>query len=227
MNKKSIILLSGGVDSVVSLACARESYNIKLALTFNYGQKSFTKEEAAAKNIASFYGLEHKVITLDWLKDITTTSLVSDAELPNLDLSSLDNKVKAGETAKAVWVPNRNGLFVNIAACFADSQNYTNIIIGANKEEAATFKDNSQDFISAVNESFKNSVDQDDELLAPLINYNKTEIIKLGIEKNIPFQYIQSCYKNEEKHCGNCESCNRLKRALIQNHREDLIKLLF
>lgn len=224
---KSIILLSGGLDSVVSLAYLKEEYNVSFALTFDYGQKAFEKELLASKNICSYYGLEHKVIKLDWLSQITQTSLVSDSSIPELPVEDLDNMNLAENTAKAVWVPNRNGLFINIAACFADSYGYNNIIIGANKEEAATFKDNSVEFINAINSSLANSVNQSVKVIAPLIEFDKNKIVEIAIDKKVPFELIRSCYKSEEKQCGVCESCNRLKRALTANNRQDLINLVF
>ena len=75
---KSIILLSGGLDSLVSLGLSKEKYNVTLALTFDYGQKSVVQEILASKKICEYYGIEHKVIKLDWLKDITHTALVSE-----------------------------------------------------------------------------------------------------------------------------------------------------
>ena len=107
---KSIILLSGGLDSLVSLGLGIKKYNIKLAITFDYGQKSSSQEIQAAKNICKYYKIKHKVIKLNWLKKITHTSLVSDENVPTGKL--LDNPEAS---AKLVWVPNRNGLFLNIA----------------------------------------------------------------------------------------------------------------
>lgn len=225
---KSIILLSGGLDSVVSLALLLKTHNIELAVTFNYGQKASEKEIIAAKLLTQHYHIKHKVIELNWLKEITHTSLVSDEiSLPNLEIDNLDNQEMAKKTAKSVWVPNRNGLFVNIAACFADSYNYSHIIIGANKEEAATFIDNGPEFINKINISLEHSTNNAPKVIAPLIDKTKNDIIKIAIDKNIPFNLIRSCYKNEEKHCGACESCNRLKRAIISNNRDDLLKLIF
>ena len=79
---KSIILLSGGLDSLVSLGLIKEEYNIQLALTFDYGQKSLQKELSASDEIAKYYNIEHKVIELEFLKNITHTSIVSDKEIP-------------------------------------------------------------------------------------------------------------------------------------------------
>ncbi|HIU86448.1 TPA: 7-cyano-7-deazaguanine synthase QueC [Candidatus Spyradomonas excrementavium] len=228
MNKinKGIILLSGGLDSLVSIA-AMKTTDFQLALTFDYGQKSFKKEEEASKKIAQFYGIEHKIIELKWLKEITQTSLVSDKKIPELDKNSLDNLEITTGSCASVWVPNRNGLFVNIAAAFADSLGYETVVIGANKEEAATFPDNSKEFIENINKSLKYSALKKVEVVAPLIDLNKEEIIKRGIEEDAPIELINSCYASDERHCGKCESCSRLRRALENNGCFDLIKKLF
>lgn len=219
---KSIILLSGGLDSVVSLALAKDKLNITLALTFDYGQKSVQKEIEASKNLCEYYGLDHKIIKLDWLQEITKTSLVSDKEIP-----TGDNLCDEDNSAKSVWVPNRNGLFLNIAGAFADSENFTHIIIGANKEEAQTFPDNTKEFIERVNEEFKFSTRVHPQVCAPLIDCDKIEIVKLGLEKNVPFEMLNSCYKGTINHCGECESCVRLKKALIANNAKTYLEKLF
>ncbi len=224
---KSIVLLSGGLDSVVSLAYTKDKYNITFGITFDYGQKAFEAEAEASAKVADYYGIEHKIIKLDWLSEITKTSLVSPEKIPSLEIDELDNYEKAKQTAKAVWVPNRNGLFVNIAACYADAFGFNHIILGANSEEAATFKDNSKIFIEAANYSLGNSVNQEVSLLAPLIDCDKYEIVQIAIELDVPFELIRSCYGRDQKNCGGCESCNRLKRALIAHNRHDLIKILF
>lgn len=228
MNKvnKGIILLSGGLDSLVSIA-AMKSVDFRLALTFDYGQKSFKKEEEASKKIAKYYDIEHKIIELGWLKKITNTSLVSDNNIPQIDKNCLDDLKITSESCKNVWVPNRNGLFVNIAAAFADSYGYETIVIGANKEEAATFPDNSKEFIENINHSLEYSSLKKVEVVAPLIDLNKEEIIKRGIEEDAPIELINSCYDAQDRHCGKCESCNRLRRALENAGCFDLIKKLF
>ena len=62
---------------------------------------------------------------------------------------------------------------------------------------------------------------------APLINYSKGDIVKIAVENNVPLEYVRSCYKSPEGHCGECESCYHLKKALLQNNCEEYIKLLF
>lgn len=227
-NKNAVILLSGGLDSVVSLAAVLDrKCCVKLALTFDYGQKSFQKELEASKKIADFYGIEHKTIKLDWLKEITNTALVSKAEIPNVCAEELDNESLTENSMKNVWVPNRNGLFVNIAAAFCDSFSYDYVVLGANKEEAATFSDNSLKFIDDVNKSLETSVNYKVQVVAPLINLDKKEIVKTALDLKVPLEYINSCYGNSSRHCGACESCNRLKRALVANNQKDLIEKLF
>lgn len=224
---KGIILLSGGLDSVVSLAVAKETMKIELALIFDYGQKSFEKELDASKKIAEHYEIEHECIKLDWLKKITNTSLVSDEKIPDVPVSSLNNLEVTNESRKNVWVPNRNGLFINIAAAYADAYGIDYIIIGANKEEAATFSDNSKRFINDINKALETSTNGKIRVTAPLTDFNKDEIVKKAIELNVPLKYINSCYNNTAKHCGRCESCNRLKRALQNLGQTELVKELF
>ncbi len=215
---KGIILLSGGLDSLVSLGLGVKEYGIRLALTFDYGQKSAKDEVEASRKICDYYGIEHKVIKLDWLREITHTALVADKELPS-EMSE--------NSAKSVWVPNRNGLFLNIAGSFADGEDYDYILIGANKEEAGTFPDNTQKFIDQINAEFELSTQKKSKIVAPLINFNKNDIVKLAFENNIPLEYVKSCYAGGEKHCGKCESCMRLKNALMANNDTHYIKELF
>lgn len=217
---KSIILLSGGLDSVVSLGLGIEKYGVSLALTFDYGQKSAEYEINASKEICEFYKIKHEIIKLDWLKNITHTALVSDQDIPQ----GLDNPE---ESAKNVWVPNRNGLFLNIAGCYADSEDYDYILIGANKEEGQTFPDNTQNFIDRVNSEFEYSTRKQPKVIAPLINSDKNDIVKLALDNSIPLNLVKSCYAGGVRHCGRCESCLRLKNALIHNHADEFIRDLF
>ncbi len=219
---RGIVLLSGGLDSLVSLGLGKEKYKISLALTFDYGQKSAQQEIDAASKICKYYDLKHKVMKLDWLKNITHTALVGDKKLPQGQ--ALKNPVRS---AQNVWVPNRNGLFLNFAAAFADGEDYDYIIIGANKEEGRTFPDNSAEFIEKINDCFKFSTRKQPKVIAPLLNSDKNDIVKLALDNKIPLEYVRSCYDGGDKHCGKCESCMRLKNALLYNNDNRYIEELF
>lgn len=219
---KSLILLSGGLDSLVSLGLKKEELNISLALTFDYGQKSVQQEIQTSKKICDYYNLEHTTIKLDWLKNITHTSLVAEG-----NILTGESLVLSESTAKSVWVPNRNGLFLNIAGSFADSEDYDYILIGANKEEGQTFPDNTQEFIDSINAEFLYSTRKHPKVVAPLINYVKNDIVMLALKHGIPLELTRSCYQGGDKHCGICESCLRLKHALEANNDTYYTNILF
>lgn len=217
---KSIILMSGGLDSFVALGTTKEKYNITLALTFDYGQKSNIKEIEASKKICSYYNIRHEIISLDWLKAITKTALVSNNDIPT-------NKLGTKESATQVWVPNRNGLFLNIAACYADAEDFNYIIFGANSDEGQTFSDNTTDFRNKISELFKFSTLVKPKVIAPLIKCSKSDIVKIALDKKMPLELINSCYSSSKKHCGICESCKHLKNALILNNNKEYLRILF
>ena len=217
---KSIILLSGGLDSIVALGVSKKELGIELAITFDYGQKTAKGEIEASKKICEYYSIEHKVINLDWLKEITKTSLVSNDNIPTENLGT-------EESAKAVWVPNRNGLFLNIAASFADSYCYDYIIYGANKDEGATFPDNTEEFRNQISKVFETSTLKKPKVVAPLINYAKSDIVRIAIAESIPLEFVRSCYSSNNKHCGVCESCRHLRNALERNNAQEYINILF
>jgi 7-cyano-7-deazaguanine synthase len=212
---KSIVLLSGGLDSAVSLALAIKETDVAFCLTFDYGQRSAKKENDSAAALAAYYSVGLRVAELAFLKDITKTTLVEcGREIPDPDPGDLDDVVKSRAAAASVWVPNRNGLFINIAAAFAETYGCKMIISGFNREEAAAFPDNSAEFVCAVNSALSYSTLNRVKLVSYTQELDKTEIVKLGMELKLPFQYIWSCYRGEEKMCGRCESCRRLGRAV-------------
>lgn len=217
---KSIILLSAGLDSLVALGYCKEQYGIDLALTFDYGQKAVKQEIEYSKKICEYYNINHRIITLDWLKEITKTSLVAEDDVP------IDN-LGTNKSAQAVWVPNRNSLFLNIAASFADSYGYNYILFGANKDEAETFPDNTEFFREKISDLFQYSTLVKPKVIAPLINLTKNDIVRVAMENLIPLELVKSCYNAGEKHCGKCESCKHLKNALLKNNGEKYLSILF
>src|SRR6185295_12937838 len=118
----AVVLLSGGLDSTVALKAARDAGGGALALTFDYGQRAARREIEASRAIAGRLGVEHRTIEAPWLAEITRTALVDpSADVPLPSPADLDSP-RARETARKVWVPNRNGVFVNVAAAFAESR---------------------------------------------------------------------------------------------------------
>ncbi len=212
----AIVLLSGGLDSSVCLAQAVTKHKKILVITFDYGQKARERELLASEQLANYYGVSREVIKLDFLQRITKTSLVNYGEQPpEPDESDLDDiQGAAKETAHKVWVPNRNGLFINIAACFAESGDYEWIITGFNREEAATFPDNTVEFLNRSSSALELSTLSRPRVISYTQDLDKAGIVKLGQELGLPFRYIWSCYHGYQEMCGRCESCRRFSRAM-------------
>ncbi|MFC1478237.1 7-cyano-7-deazaguanine synthase QueC [Candidatus Margulisiibacteriota bacterium] len=218
---KSIAILSGGIDSTVSMHIAAEKGEVILALTFDYGHKAAAREITAASRIAEYYKVEHRVIELPWLKEITQTSLVhAEKEVPKPQREELDTE-KAFETAQAVWVPNRNGVFINIAAAFAEAIDAGYVITGFNAEEAIAFPDNSMSFIDSIKKSLSFSTLNKVKVVSYTQAVSKSGIVKLAEEKNIPIWLCWSCYLGGDQPCGQCESCKRFERGLEESGFKD------
>jgi len=210
----SIVLLSSGLDSAVAFKMALDEWGAELALTFDYGQRAADKEVECARRICERYGVRHEAIELPWLEDVTRTSLVYRGEqVPTLTEAELDREARARETAHAVWVPNRNGTFINIAGCFADAHDIEYVVCGFNAEEGATFPDNRPEFVEAINRSLYYSTENHAKVMAPVIDLDKAGIIKKGVSIGAPLDLSWSCYYSGERPCGKCESCVRRARA--------------
>ncbi len=218
---KAIAVLSGGLDCCVAASVYARDYDIH-AITFNYGQKAFNQELKASRAICEKMGFTHSVIDLPWLAEISDSTLNTFEDIPEVEINDLDNLEKSLKTADSVWVPARNTVFTAIAASYAESIGAEIIIVGWDKEEAATFPDNSKEFLESFNELFKVGSPIDIEIKAPAIDLDKDEIVKLGAEVNAPMELSYSCYKGFEKHCGVCESCMRRKRGFKKAGIEDL-----
>jgi len=204
---KGVAILSGGLDSTVSLAAATRKMDVVLALTFDYGQRAAKRERDASAKIAKHYKVPHRVIAIPWLADLTGTALVNRrARLPVNEMSE--------RSAKAVWVPNRNGVFIEIAAAHAESLGATRLITGFNKEEAVTFPDNSPAYVTAVNYALSFSTANGVRVVSFTGNLEKKGIVNLGRRLDAPLKFIWPCYEGGKRWCGECESCLRSLRAL-------------
>lgn len=215
---KAVVLLSAGLDSTVNLYLARKDYTLLKTVTFNYGQKAADQEIRQSKKISAKLSIPHEVIDVSWLGMISTSSLNrQDQHIPVGKEVSIDDHAVSLKTAQSVWVPNRNGVFLNIAAAIAETLQAQVIIPGFNKEEAATFPDNSEAYMKAATEAFKFSTQNQVEVKCLTVQMNKTEIVKKALEEKVPLDLLWPCYFNGDQWCGQCESCLRTKRAMIQN----------
>lgn len=178
---------------------AKEENEIVLAITFDYGQRARINEIRASKNICHKLNIEHKTIELPFMRDLHS-ELIGASHLP------LANP----------WVSNRNGLFINIGATYAENIKAGLLICGFNREEALTFPDNSVDFIAAINKSLHYSTMNHVKVKSFVSDMDKVEIIKEGERLGLDFRYIWSCYQGGDKPCGKCISCLRNKRAFVK-----------
>lgn len=211
---KAVVLLSSGLDSTVNLYQAQQVSEVVLALTFNYGQRAALREIEYAARTCAHLGIAHKVLDLSWFSEFTQTSLVArDQSVPTAGQVSIDDLQVSNQTAKAVWVPNRNGVFLNIGAGFAEGLGAKWVVPGFNIEEAATFADNTQAFLDASTASFKLSTASHVEAKCFTTALNKTEIVRLGVKLKVKFEHVWPCYFGGESACGECESCLRFARA--------------
>jgi 7-cyano-7-deazaguanine synthase len=217
----SVVLLSGGLDSAVNFFEAHKAGNLKLALTFDYSQRAVNKEIESAKKLSALLNVPHKVVRLSFFEDLGMSSLVDKTQrVPTGSDIAMDDLNQSHKTAQSVWVPNRNGIFMNIAAGFAESINADTIIPGFNIEEAATFPDNSEDFLQALNQSMNYSTQKKVKTHCFTTRLSKTQIVKRGMELKVPFHLLWSCYFSQNHWCGVCESCQRSRRAFEANGLE-------
>ncbi|UCC13079.1 MAG: 7-cyano-7-deazaguanine synthase QueC [candidate division WOR-3 bacterium] len=201
---KSIILLSGGLDSTVSAAIAVKRTQPLFALTFDYGQRAATMEIASAKKISDRMCLQHRVIALPFFKEFKNCTLIKHGKKATR---------QSFTRLKDVWVPNRNGLFINLAACFAEYYGAGLIITGFNREEAQEFPDNTVVFMNAVNNAFRFSTLGKIKVKSYVAAYTKKEIYGLGMKIDAPLDLIYSCYLGGKTMCGKCASCKRYLKS--------------
>ncbi len=213
----AVVLLSGGLDSALNLALsAIDGREPTFALTMRYGQRAEHQEVKAARALASHYGVEWREVDLRWLGEINATGLTrSTAVLPKPSTDQLDDKKVSEASARAVWVANRNGLFLNVAAAFAEAHGHRRVLAGFNREEAATFPDNSSGFLAALSESFSYSTLTGVVADSLTTEMDKREIIAEALRIGLPFPLVWSCYESGPARCWLCESCKRTERALL------------
>ena len=230
----AIVLFSGGIDSTACFYWAKERYDKIILLSFTYGSKEDEVITNTNGKFSSFFDVECKIISLPFLKEFsekTGSSLSSSQDAPPTfdSFNQLEDKDMTTKTAKEVWVPGRNILFLSIASSFADSfEESVDIIFGANKEEGETFPDNTLEFVDKMNETIVLGCLNEVRIIAPFHDYDKKAIITYLDSIKAQIQLSSSCYNvkkwtedNLPIHCGKCESCLRRKRAFKHAKIED------
>jgi len=230
----AIVLFSGGLDSTACLYWALEKYDQVILLSFLYGSKEDNTISKLNSKFSSLLNLKSRIIALPFLDEFTkisgSTLSQSGKEVPEINkFEQLDSEELTKRTAKSVWVPGRNILFISIAASYADSLDTSvDILFGANEEEASTFPDNTTEFVKRMNHSIELGCMNDIEVIAPFHEKQKSKIIHFLKEKDALIEFSSSCYQVKEWtkeehpiHCGICESCQRRKRAFQIVKKDD------
>ena len=220
--ERAVVLLSGGLDSTVSCAMAARFCTPRTALFFDYGQRAAEREERAVRGIASHFGLEAVRLELPWYKTFSHSAIIDrTGEIPEPGRAGLDEAALEG--AGAVWVENRNAVFIDIAAAVAAARESSIIIVGFNREEAALFPDNGSEFLSRMNAALELGAGERVRVESPTIAMTKAEIVREALSMDIPWHLVWSCYRGGELMCGRCPSCLRLRRAIAGTPAADRI----
>lgn len=222
MNKKAVVLLSGGIDSTTCLALAVKVYGADnvLALSLYYGQKH-QKELECAKKVAAHYGVEHIV------QQVANAFEYSDCTLlqgnADIEYGSYAEQQKEVEGAVATYVPFRNGLFLSYAAAIAVSVNAEVIYYGAHADDAAgsAYPDCTPAFEQAMCEAIFEGTGRTVTMEAPLLYMSKATVVANGLALGAPYQYTWSCYEGGDKPCGKCATCIDRQKAFEANGVED------
>ena len=226
MRERAIALHSGGLDSCVAVAMAMQTCDCALALTFDYGQRAAAREKEAAAAFCRERGIEHKTMALPWLAELGESLLThKTATLPAVEPNNLESGCR--ERARAVWVPNRNGLFVAIAASFAEGLGARYVIAGFNREEAETFPDNGIPFMDATEGALAFSTLNKVKILCPTRDMDKKAIAREFADLKLGPHSFWCCYEGGKTLCGRCESCARTIRAFEANGKFDSISERF
>ncbi len=210
---RSVVLLSGGLDSTVNFKLAVDRGEVVAALTVSYGQRAAAREQSAAAAMCDHLAVPHVCVELPWLGALAETALTrADRRLPAPLEEHLDDPDRADDSV-AVWVPNRNGVLINVAASYAEAAGAGVVVVGFNAEEAERFLDNSGAYADAATAALAFSTRNAVRVVCHTTELRKDAILKLGMEIGAPLDLLWSCYDGGERHCGRCESCVRLRRA--------------
>lgn len=220
MNKKplAVVSVSGGLDSCVTAAIAKEQYDLAL-LHVNYGQRTEKRELKAFNDIADFYGVEKRlVIDFKHLAEIGGSSLTDKSM--QVTKANLESK-----EIPSSYVPFRNANILTAAASWAEVIGASAIFIGAVYEDSSGYPDCRSNFFEAFEKAIDLGTKPETKIKieTPIIHMTKAQIIEKGLELGAPLHLTWSCYQNEDEACGVCDSCALRLRGFQQVGVEDPI----
>ena len=202
-SKIAIILASGGMDSCVTAALAKRENDEIALLHVSYGQLTERRERKAFNEIADFYAVEKRLeVSIEYLAKIGGSSLTDAAiEVSEADLES--------DEIPTSYVPFRNANMLAIATSWAEVLGANSIYVGAVAEDSSGYPDCRPEFYAAFEKTIETGTKPGTniKIITPIIHLSKAEIVRKGIELNAPLDLSWSCYRNEDKACGTCDSC--------------------
>lgn len=214
----AVIAVSGGMDSCVTAAIANEKYELALA-HINYGQRTEKRELKAFNDVADFFAVRERLVV-----DYTHLSKIGGSSLTDKNISvsraNLDNKA-----IPTSYVPFRNANILSTCVSWAEVLNAKAVFIGAVSEDSSGYPDCRPEFFSAFEKmaALGTKPETKIKIETPIIHLSKAEIIKKGVELDAPLHLTWSCYQNEDKACGICDSCALRLRGFRQAGVEDPI----
>lgn len=215
----AVVLASGGMDSAVTVAIAKQNYCLAL-LHLNYGQRTEQRELQAFKDIANFYQAEQTlVVNVEHLAQIGGSSLTdTNIEVAKADLES--------EEIPTSYVSFRNAHLLAIATSWAEVISASKIFVGAVEEDSSGYPDCRREFYEAFEKVIEigTKPKTNIKIITPIIKLKKHEIVKKGVALGVPFELTWSCYQREDVACGVCDSCGFRLRGFRRAGVEDPIE---
>jgi 7-cyano-7-deazaguanine synthase len=218
---RSVVLLSGGMDSCVCAALAARDSRAA-ALHINYGQRTAERERWAFERICDFLGIKRRMVIRN-----EVLGLIGGSALTDDDIAVPEAGEQIGAAIPVTYVPFRNAHFLSAAVSWAEVLDAEQIYIGAVEQDSSGYPDCRPEYYRAFNAVIKAGPREGRmQVVTPLIALRKVEIVQLGMELDAPFDLTWSCYSREDKACGVCESCVLRRRAFAEAGVSDPIPYL-